>query len=69
MGSASDGRVTAFIRDLGPGTPEGLAADDEGNPHLPMAKSFRAAEAALNIRKLQHENLTQSVQKMVGQGL
>jgi sugar lactone lactonase YvrE len=31
IGSASDGRVTAFIRDPGPGAPESLAADDQGN--------------------------------------
>jgi len=30
-GSASDGRVTAFIRDSGPGAPERLAADEQGN--------------------------------------
>jgi len=30
-GSASDGRVTAFIRDSGPGAPESLAADEQGN--------------------------------------
>jgi len=30
-GSASDGRVTAFIRDSGPGAPESLPADEEGN--------------------------------------
>ena len=29
--SASDGRVTVFIRDSGPGAPEGLAADEQGN--------------------------------------
>jgi sugar lactone lactonase YvrE len=31
IGSASDGRVTAFIRDPGPSAPESLAADDQGN--------------------------------------
>jgi sugar lactone lactonase YvrE len=31
IGGASDGRVTAFIRDSGPGAPEGLAADEQGN--------------------------------------
>ena len=55
-GAASDGRVTAFIRDSGPGAPEGLAADDQGNPHLPMAKSFRAAEAALE-KWYQHQKI------------
>jgi sugar lactone lactonase YvrE len=29
--SASDGRVTVFIRDSGPGAPESLAADEQGN--------------------------------------
>jgi hypothetical protein len=42
-------------------------------PELPIAKSIRAAESAVNswydTQNSRHENLTQLVQKAFGQGL
>ena len=55
-GSASDGRVTVFIRDSRPGAPESLAADEQGN----VFGGFIEMQALKKVRReLEHQAAAQ----------